>query len=86
MFNKFAKTALVSALLLVPASAAFASSDAVSAEQEAQIRTSLTEQGYEVRKIKMQDGMFEAYAIKDGKKVELYLDNDLKIVRTKSND
>lgn len=86
MFNKFAKTAIVSALLLVPASAAFASSEAVSAEQEAKIRTTLTAQGYEVRKIKMEDGMFEAYAIKDGKKVELYLDHDMKTVKTKAED
>jgi hypothetical protein len=86
MFNKFAKTIIVSTLLLVPASVAFASSDSVSAEQEAKIRSTLTEQGYEVRKVKMEDGMFEAYAIKDGKKVELYLDNDLKVVKTKSND
>ncbi len=84
MLNKFTKTAIVSALLLVPTTLAYAASDAVTPEQEVKIRSVLTEQGYDVRKIKMEDGMFEAYVIKDGKKAELYLDNDLKVVKTKA--
>ncbi len=30
--------------------------------------------------------MIEVYALKDGQRLELYLDKDLKIVRTKSDD
>jgi len=55
-------------------------------EKGQMIRTMLTEQGYEVRKIDMEDGMVEVYALKQGKRFELYLDNDLKIVRQKIED
>lgn len=50
---------------------------------QARIRTELGQQGYDVRRIGMEDGMIEVYAIKDGKKLELYLDQDLKIVKSK---
>ena len=55
-------------------------------ETKEQIRTTLTEQGYEVRKIKMDDGYYEAYALKDGNRFEIYLDKDLKIVKTEIDD
>ena len=58
----------------------------LSPEIKEQIRTTLTEQGYEVRKIKMEDGYFEAYALKDGARLEIYLDKDLNIVRSKIDD
>jgi hypothetical protein len=38
------------------------------------ISASLAAQGYEVRKIKPEDGMLEAYALKDGKRYEIYVD------------
>ncbi|MCW8843364.1 MAG: PepSY domain-containing protein [Rhodobacteraceae bacterium] len=71
--------------------AAFASDDdsdyaRLTPEIKTQIRTTLTEQGYEVRKIKMDDGYFEAYALKDGTRFEVYLDKDLNIVKTKIDD
>ena len=70
--------------------AAFASSDngyaRLTPETKEQIRTTLTEQGYEVRKIKMDDGYYEAYALKDGARLEIYLDKDLNIVRSKIDD
>jgi hypothetical protein len=46
----------------------------------------LTEQGYEVRRIKTEDGMYEAYAMKDGQRLEIYVNDDLEIVRTKTDD
>ena len=58
-------------------------SDAPDAATQEKITTELTAQGYEVRKIDTEDGMIEVYAVKDGKTYELYLDADLKIVRTK---
>lgn len=86
---KFAPAALLALTLALPmtlpATGALASGS-VPAETAAQIRATLTEQGYEVRKIKMEDGLYEAYVIKDGKKQEIYLDADLKIVRSKDND
>jgi len=54
----------------------------VDAATQARITTELTAQGYEVRKIGQEDGMIEVYAVKDGKTYELYLDSDLKIVKT----
>lgn len=80
----FPRAALVALALAQPATGALAAG--IPADTMAKIRTTLTEQGYEVRKIKMEDGLYEAYAIKDGVKQEIYLDADLKVVRTKGND
>lgn len=65
--------------LAVPAFAA----GAPDAATQSKITEQLTAEGYEVRKIDSEDGMIEVYAIKDGKMYELYLDADLKIVKTK---
>lgn len=43
--------------------------------EQQQIRTRLAEQGYDVGRIEMDDGCYEAYAVgKDGRQVELYID------------
>ncbi len=56
-------------------------------EQVAQdIRAKLTADGYTVSKIKTEDGLYEAYARKDGHRLEIFLDGDLKIVRTERKD
>ncbi|MHC0052962.1 PepSY domain-containing protein [Actibacterium sp. D379-3] len=55
-------------------------------EQAQQIRTRLQQEGYEVRKIEAEDGMIEVYALKNGMRYELYLDQALNIVRSKQND
>ena len=39
-----------------------------------EIRTTLAAEGYEVRKVEQEDGMLEAYALKDGKRLEIYVD------------
>lgn len=41
---------------------------------DAQIRATLTGQGYEVRKTDTEDGKIEVYAVKEGKKLEIYVD------------
>lgn len=85
MIRKLTATALAATLVMglgIPAMA----SEKVSEEMQAKIRTHLTEQGYEVRKIKSEDGLYEAYVIKDGKMLELYLDEQMQIVRTKTDD
>ena len=46
----------------------------------------LTEQGYEVAKIKIEDGMYEAYAKKDGKRYEVFLNGDFEIVEIELDD
>lgn len=52
----------------------------------AKITAQLTAEGYQVGKIKAEDGMYEAYARKDGKRLEVYLNSDLQIVMTKVDD
>jgi hypothetical protein len=46
----------------------------------------LTEQGYEVAKIKLEDGKYEAYARKDGERYEIYLDAGFKIMKIERDD
>lgn len=69
------------ALALALTAPAFASDTMDPAKVEA-IRASMTDQGYEVRKIDMEDGLYEVYAIKDGKKMEIYINDALEVVRT----
>jgi hypothetical protein len=64
------------AALAVPLSFAVASTDLDGAnvgKTAAEITASLTAQGYEVKKIKPEDGMLEAYALKGGKRYEVYV-------------
>ena len=56
------------------------------AAKEAQVRETLTQQGYDVRSVGMEDGRIEVYAVKDGAMVELYLADDLSIAETKQED
>ena len=57
----------------------------LSDETKTEITLQLTDKGYEVRKIKTEDGFYEAYAIKDGVKYEIYMDKSLEIVRVKED-
>ncbi|MGX0879018.1 hypothetical protein ACSSV4_003725 [Roseovarius sp. MBR-154] len=52
----------------------------------AEIKATLTEQGYDVRRVKAEDGMYEAYVMKDGERLEVYLNDKLEIVKTKTDD
>ena len=77
------KLGLLTAAFLALAVPALAETEAaLDAATEARVKTELTAQGYEVRSVGIEDGMIEVYAVKDGKMLELYLDADLKIVRT----
>lgn len=49
-----------------------------------QITAKLAEEGYEVRKVETEDGLYEAYALKNGEKSEIFMDAALTVVRTKS--
>lgn len=79
---------LALALALFMPVSAFASSDSSSltAERKTEITNKLTAEGYEVRKIDMEDGMIEAYVLKDGQRLELYLDAALNVVQSKIDD
>ncbi|MHA6324136.1 PepSY domain-containing protein [Roseivivax sp. CAU 1753] len=82
------KTTLLSALFAgsLALSAQAGDTVALTDESTARIRTMLTEQGFEVAKIKIEDGLYEAYARKDGQKYEVFLNAQLDIVRTEADD
>ena len=84
MFKILIAPALVSAVI---ATGAFASEAVELTDTNTdQIRQLLTEQGYEVAKIKIEDGMYEAYAKKDGSKFEVFLNAAFEIVEVKTDD
>jgi Peptidase propeptide and YPEB domain len=75
---------LVSAFItaaILSAPAARASTEAVDPALQEKLTTQLKAEGYEVRKIQMEDGMIEAYAVKNGEKFELFFDTNLKLVK-----
>ncbi len=75
------------ALATLVATGAFASDSVkLTDEVKQQITDKLTAEGYEVGKIKTEDGMYEAYARKDGQRIEIYMDAALEIVRSKIED
>lgn len=41
----------------------------------------LTAEGHDVGKIKLENGLYEAYTKKDGQKLEVFLDGDFNIVK-----
>ena len=88
MNTRILSTIAVCTALILPAGAALASGDKIELTEEItqQIRTTLTEQGYDVGKIKIDDGMYEAYAKKDGQRYEIYLNADLETVKTEIDD
>ena len=78
----FVKTTLTAAILALTLGAApVMAGGSVPEATQSQVTDMLTADGYEVRKIEMEDGMIEVYALKDGAKMEIYLDSDLTIVR-----
>ncbi|MCV2875335.1 PepSY domain-containing protein [Rhodobacteraceae bacterium XHP0102] len=86
----FIKTStFVAALALataLPLAAQASGYERLTEEQRANITAAMTEQGYETRKIEMEDGMIEVYAVKDGERFELYLDNNFEIIRISRDD
>jgi len=81
--NKMFAAIAVSLSLLLPAAAH--AEVKLTPEVEQQIKDTLTAQGYEVGKIKIEDGMYEAYAKKEGKKYEVFMNEKLEIVKTKDD-
>lgn len=81
------KSLILALALCLPASFALASGDdlPLTAAVQTQITEHLTAQGYEVRQIKVEDGYYEAYVIRDGQRAELYLDAEMNIV-TRTGD
>ncbi len=94
MYRYMLTTTALALALTLPMFGAHASSDdktatvavALTPQVDADIRAQLTSQGYQVRKVKIDDGLYEAYALKDNQRYEIYLDSTLKIVKTKTGD
>jgi hypothetical protein len=76
------------ALAISAGSLAYAteSSMALDTATSDQIKSMLTADGYDVRKVEVEDGMYEAYAMKDGNRYEIYIDRELKVVKTELDD
>jgi hypothetical protein len=78
------KTALIGMMLLASPMARAEGSEgaAIDAATQEKVTVQLTALGYEVRKMEMEDGMLEVYAVKDGATFQLFLDEAFKIVKT----
>lgn len=76
---------LAVALLALSASAAFAEVE-LTPEVKTKIEDMLKAQGYEVGKIKVEDGLYEAYVKKGDEKAEIFLNEKLEIVKSNDND
>jgi hypothetical protein len=86
MFN-FSKTLSLAAAFTLSAGLALAMAPVeLTKENKAHITQMLTEMGYSVGKIKIEKGLYEAYAKKDGGKFEIMLDGDFNIVSGNDND
>jgi hypothetical protein len=71
---------LAIAVLALSATSAFADVD-LTPEVKTKIEDMLKAQGYEVGKIKVEDGLYEAYVKKGDEKIEPYLNEKLEIVK-----
>ncbi len=75
----FAATAL-----LLSATAVMAEVD-LTPEMKQKIEDTLKAQGYEVGKIKVEDGLYEAYVKKGDEKIELFLNEKLEVVKSEND-
>ena len=73
------------ATIAANATLAFAN-DGIDPALQAKVTAQLTAQGYDVRKVQMEDGMIEVYAVKDGETSEIYLNDKLEIVKNNGED
>lgn len=86
-FAKYsARIALLAIATTLPLAAMASSDMRLTDEMRTTITAAMTEQGYETRKIDIEDGMIEVYAIKDGERFELYLNENYEIIRAERDD
>jgi hypothetical protein len=69
------------AALLLAAAPAHAAGVTLDAAAEQAIRAKMAAEGYEVRSVDTEDGLFEVYAMKDGQRFEVYLDAAFAVVK-----
>lgn len=80
------KTILPATALVLALTGGALASDKPTPEMADKVRATLTEQGYEVAKIEMEDGLYEAYARKDGKRYEVFLNAAMDVVKVEEDD
>lgn len=86
------RTIITIAALALMSGSALASSDKCNEPKDKwmsmdEAKAKVIAMGYEVRKLKVEDGCYEAYAIKDGKKHELYMNPvTAEVVQSKEDD
>ena len=76
------KAATLTGMLFVAAPMAMAAGGTVDAATQTKITEMMTAQGYDVRKMDMEGGMLEVYAVKDGKTFQVFYDAKLALVKT----
>ena len=58
----------------------------ISDVDRARIEQAVTAQGYEMKRMEMEDGEIEVYATKDSVRYELYLDREFNIIKVEQDD
>lgn len=81
---KFKIASLAATALMLSATAVMAEAD-LTPEMKQKIEDTLKAQGYEVGKIKVEDGLYEAYVKKGDEKIELFLNEKLEIVKSEND-
>lgn len=76
------KSAALLGFLLATAPMAMAEGGDVDAATQAKLTELMTAQGYDVRKMDVEGGMIEVYAVKDGKTFQVFYDEKLALVKT----
>lgn len=74
--TKLAAPLLVGCLMALPVQASgFSCDSGPKAEWKSkdEVTKNLTAQGYDVRKVEVEDGCYEAYVMKDGQKLEVFV-------------
>jgi hypothetical protein len=84
--NSMIRAVAVLGLSMMSAGVAMADGDEADAATVAKATEVVTAEGYEVRKVEMEDGLIEVYAVKDGKMWELKLDAEYKVTETEEAD
>ncbi|KEP71483.1 hypothetical protein FGG78_06285 [Thioclava sp. BHET1] len=57
----------------------------VAPAKEKMLTTQLTKKGYDVRRMEMEGGLIEVYAVKNGKRMQMYFNTALKQVEHKAD-
>jgi hypothetical protein len=80
--NLTLKSATLLGFLFVAAPMAMAEGSDADAATQAKITAEMTAEGYDVRKMQVEDGVLEVYAVKDGKTFQVFYDKNLVLIKT----